>query len=400
VSVNKEIGNYAEPKLLGQRAVGWQDTLFEESANGIREQAPERAHESMKNGRKFLAILLLAMASSPEWTAASAEPVQFQELIDILKGHLAGATPENLNRAAVTGLLEELAPRVRLLDEDAPEKETGPANGAPALITASFDRAFGYVRLAWLGKNSGREFQTAYENLSSSNKLQGLILDLRFSGGGDYGGAVAVANRFFSEAQDLVDWGEGMKKSTAKSNAMTLPTTVLVNRKTAGAAEVLAGILRHGDAALLVGSRTAGQASETRDFALKTGQKVRVAIAAVRVMTDKELPFTGIVPDIEVTTSIEEELLSMADAYRSVKVVGGTGTPPDPSLMSTNRSRRRMNEAELVRLSREGQDFREPPGAPVPMRAQDSAPQVTDPVLARALDVLKGLAVVQRARGL
>jgi carboxyl-terminal processing protease len=354
----------------------------------------------MKTGRKFLAILLLAAVWGPDWIAASAEPVQFQELMDILKGNLAGATPDNLNRAAVAGLLEELAPRVRLLDEDAPEKETGPTNAALVVTTAAFDRAFGYVRLAWLGNHSAREFRAAYENLSTSNKLQGLILDLRFAGGGDYSEAVAVADRFFSDAQDLVDWGEGMKKSTAKSNAMTLPTTVLVNRKTAGAAEVLAGILRHGDAALLVGSRTAGQASETRDFTLKTGQKVRVAIAAVRVLTDKELPFTGIVPDIEVPTSIDEELLSMADFYRTVKIAGGTGTPPDTSLTSTNRGRRRMNEAELVRLSREGQDFREPPSGAAPVRTQDLGPQVTDPVLARALDILKGLAVVQRARGL
>lgn len=357
--------------------------------------------KSMKNGRKILAILLLiAAAVAPNRIAAAAEAVQFQELMEILRGNLAGATAENLNRAAVAGLLEQLAPRVRLLDEDSLAKET--PNVGPAVATGVFDRAFAYVRMGSLGQNAGKEFQTAFEDLASSNKVQGLVLDLRFAGGGDNGGAVAVADRFFAEAQELVDWGEGMKKSTAKSNAMTLPTTVLVNRKTAGAAEVLAGILRHGDAALLVGSRTAGQASETKDFTLKTGQKVRVAIAAVRVMTDKELPFTGIVPDIEVTTNLEDELLFMADAYRTVKAAAGAGTAADPILTSTNRGRRRMNEAELVRLSREGQDLRDPTSGPptATARPQDAGPQVTDPVLARALDILKGLAVVQRTRGL
>ena len=357
--------------------------------------------KSMKAGRKILSMLFLAATSVVNGVAATADPVQFQELLEVLKTNLAGATPDNLNRAAVSGLLEELAPRVRMLDDASPETETGPTNGTRTVTTAAFERTFGYIRLAWVGARAGKDFQTAYENLAASNKLQGLVLDLRFAGGGDYGGAVAVADRFFPEAQDLVDWGEGMKKSSTKSNALSLPTTVLVNRKTAGAAEVLAGILRHGDAALLVGSRTAGQASETKDFTLKTGQKVRVAIAAVRVMTDKELPFTGIIPNIEVATDIDDELLFMGDSFRAVKIAGAGSAPPDLSMTSTtNRTRRRMNEAELARLSREGQDVRElTAGAPA-VRGSESAPSVTDPVLSRALDILKGLAVVQRARSL
>ena len=37
--------------------------------------------------------------------AAAAEPVQLPELIEVLKEHLAGTSPAELNKAAVTGLL-------------------------------------------------------------------------------------------------------------------------------------------------------------------------------------------------------------------------------------------------------------------------------------------------------
>ena len=41
-----------------------------------------------------------------------------------------------------------------------------------------------------------------------------------------------------------MDWGEGMRNSTAKSNPINIPVALLVNRKTSGAAEALAGMMR------------------------------------------------------------------------------------------------------------------------------------------------------------
>jgi hypothetical protein len=348
-----------------------------------------------------MAVLMGAGAGLGLGRARAAEPVQLPELIELLQNNLAGATSAELNKLAVAGLLERLAPRVTLV-EDGSGKAASSTNG-PALTSAIFERSYGYLRFSRFSPEAGQEFQGALATLMSSNKLRGLVVDLRFTRGGDYSGAVAIADQFFSDARDLVNWGEGMRKSAAKSNAVTLPTAVLINRETAGAAEVLAGILRHGEAALLVGTNTAGQAGATKDFNLKTGQRVRVAVAPVKVLDDRELPFTGIRPDIEVMVETEEERLYLADAFRVVKNPGATVTPGEVVGTSTNRNpRRRINEAELVRMTREGQDPRDPAvSTPQTIKAAEAlGPVVTDPVLARALDVLKGLAVVQRFRGL
>ena len=70
-----------------------------------------------------------------------------------------------------------------------------------------------------------------------------------------------------------------------------------------------------------------------------------------------------------------------------------------PSQREFNSSRRfPRSEAELVRIQREGRTSNEvdltaadlPPG-------EDSEPLVRDPALARALDLLKGIAIVERA---
>jgi hypothetical protein len=328
--------------------------------------------------------------------------LNFTEVFELLKANLAGVTGEQLNEAAARGLLEQLAGKVSVVGEAPPLVRGAGTN--PPVSAAVFDRHFGYLRVNRLAAGTGKEFQAAYERLLTTNKLKGLVIDLRFAGGSDYAAAVAVADRFFANELPLVDWGEGWKKSTEKTDAISLPVTVLVNRKTTGAAEALAGMLRHRDVGLLIGTNTAGEASMAKEFSLKTGQRLRVAVAPVKVGDGKELPFSGIKADIEVAVSPEDELAWYEDAYKKppapVRLAGAANT--ETNAAGTNRApRRRLNEAELVRMNREGQlPDREPSFTNDSSRTVESVPMVNDPALARALDLLKGLAVVQQFRSI
>ena len=111
---------------------------------------------------------------------------------------------------------------------------------------------------------------------------------------------------------------------------------------------------------------------------------------------------TGVAPDIEVPVSGEDETAYFADAYKvfSRPAAQLRVTTNVAQTGSTNRaSRRRLNEADLVRMQREGlspddQDV----AAPAPKTGEDSTEQlVRDPALARALDLLKGIAIVERS---
>jgi hypothetical protein len=348
----------------------------------------------------WLACALAALAGlTPRLACADTEPFQFQEVFDLLKANLAGTSEPELNRAAVRGLLDQLSGKVTVVGDQAPVPP--PAAKSPPVTASLFDGRFGYIRLSRLGAETDQEFRAALDSLRPTNALKGLVLDLRFANGQDYGAAVALADRFLPADQPLVDWGEGWKKSKGRSDAITPPLTILVNRKTSGAAEVLAGILRFREVGLLIGTNTAGQASMAKEFTLKTGQRLRVAIAPVKVADGQELPFTGIQPDIEVEVSAEDELAWYEDAYRLPKGRPGNVATNDTASAGTNRpARNRINEAYLVRMSREGQSpERDPSAAPPPAsRPADSPPVVHDPVLGRALDLLRGLAVVQSSR--
>ena len=354
----------------------------------------------MARATVFWCVCLSAMPCPRATAAPDQQSFNLAEVFELLKANLAGVTGEQLNEAAVRGLLEQLAGKVSVVGE-APPLVRGTGSNAPVLA-AVFDRHFGYLRVNRMAAGTDKEFHAACDRLLATNKLKGLVIDLRFAGGKDYAAAVAVADRFFAEELPLVDWGEGWKKSSGKTNAISLPVAVLVNRKTTGAAEALAGMLRHREVGLLIGTNTAGEASMAREFSLKTGHRLRLAVAPVKVADGRELPFTGIKADIEVEVGPEDELAWYEDAYKALPKPGRfavVGTN-ETTIAATNRApRRRLNEAELVRMNKEGQTLdREPPFTNDASRSVETPAVVNDPALARALDLLKGLAVVQQFR--
>jgi len=107
----------------------------------------------------------------------------------------------------------------------------------------------------------------------------------------------------------------------------------------------------------------------------------------------------GLQPDIAVEVSPQDERAYYADAYKGITSSnpGGMGLGAANPAVATNSARRmRFNEAELVREHREGLNT---DAETAPPRAREpEKPLVHDPVLARALDLLKGLAVVRQAR--
>jgi hypothetical protein len=349
-----------------------------------------------------MGVCLAGMMGSATGAAPDQQALNFQEVYELLKSNLAGTSEAELNGAAVRGLLDQLAAKVTLVGEVPAALGQASTN---ALVAATlFDESYGYFRVNRLESGTAREFQALADRFRATNALKGVVIDLRFTGGHEYAAAVALADRFFTSEQELVNWGEGWKRSTSKTNALTLPVAILVNRKTTGAAEALAGMLRHRQVGLLIGTNTAGQASMAKEFALKSGQRLRLAVAPIKVADGKELPFTGIPADIGVDVSPEDELAWYDDAYKVLPRSGwSSASTNEAGLVSTNRPmRRRVNEAELVRMNRDGQTLdRDPPFTNAPGQTfERPTPVVNDPALVRALDLLKGLAVVQQFRSI
>ncbi|HEX7469788.1 MAG TPA: S41 family peptidase [Verrucomicrobiae bacterium] len=340
---------------------------------------------------------LLAAIGSQRALAATATP-DFNEVYELVRTNLAGTGDLDLNRTTVESLLSALRPRVSLAAD-----ETGTNTPVRATLVSFnlFENDIAYLRAGKIQAGLDDQIRNAYAQLAGTNKLTGVVLDLRYAEGEDYPEVVAVANVFVAKVQPLLDWGNGMMNSSGDKNVITPPVMVLVNHETTGAPEILAAALRKTGSALILGSTTAGGAMVFQEFRLKSGQRLRIATAPVKLGDGTALSAQGVKPDIEVAVSAEDERAYYADAFKAIpktNQLAAIGNVLTNEINGDERSTQhmRVNEAELVRqrLKDTGMEKLDLPARP----PEPQIPQVKDPVLVRALDLLKGLAIVRGAK--
>jgi hypothetical protein len=351
---------------------------------------------------QILSLAVLGFLGRPVAGAETTNQLsEFHEVYDLIRENLSTLKPEELDHAAAVGLAAALSPRVWLLTNGAPASEAVSTNGPLIAKAIMYEGQIAYVRITRVADGLPEELKKACQALASTNKLNGVVLDLRFANGDDYAAAAAAADLFIRKEQTLLNWGTGEYHSKLSDDDITLPVAALVNRKTAGAAEALAAIFRQAGAGLILGGKTAGQASVAREFPLKNGDRLEIATARIMLGDGTALTPQGVSPDIAVQVSPADERAYYADAF---KVIAKAESSPSLSNLTatnassaTNRTARRprFNEAELVRERREGVNLDS--DLPAEREAEPDKPVVRDPALARALDVLKGLAVVRQA---
>lgn len=325
----------------------------------------------------------------------SPDRYDYQEVLDLLKSQLPDLTEQDLENAAARGLLRELEPRVRLVVDEA--AETSAARTFEPTAYKVYDEQYGYVRWTEFHDGMAEESTEKLRQLVATNQLNGLVVDLRFATGDSYADAARLADMFYGEGKALIDWGKGVRKSTAKTDVLELPVAVLTNGETAEAAEALAAMLRGGHVGLVIGAKTAGRASMYREFHLTTGQRLRIATEPIKVGEEVALSPAGVSPDIRVAVPEVRERLWLDDPYKLLTVSAGEGAGGSQGASGDTTPRRHLNEADLVRMLREG----EIPDLTLTPSEEDSVadkPVIRDPALARALDFLKGLAVVRKFR--
>ena len=288
-------------------------------------------------------------------------------------------------------VIAQFPTRLRLMSPDA----SLVSGGAPQRMVARvLDQQFGYLRLATL-ESTATSFRHELEQLVASNSLAGIILDLRFSRGGDLDAVAAIASLGISGQKPLFDGGSGMRRSDGVTVSGDIPWVVLVNAETVGAPEALAGVLRRSKAALVMGSKTAGLVGGTLEVSLSNGQRVTFLTQSARLteagVATATLP-GGWVPDIQTEASLEQDRVSVLELIKPMPgESGGTGIQTTPRA-----GKKRLNEADLVRMQREGR--RTDSELPDTTTGPSSKPSAVseDKTLSRALDLLKGLSVLRK----
>ena len=143
---------------------------------------------------------------------------------------------------------------------------------------------FAYIRLDKFLENSAQEVKDAAIALNKQQP-KGMILDLRYNGGGILQEAVKIVNLFVNKNVLVVTQkGRNPQKTiTYKTYSDPLlpqiPLVVLVGASSASASEIVAGSLQDLDRAIIVGQRSYGKGLVQQTFNLPYNSLVKVTVA-------------------------------------------------------------------------------------------------------------------------
>ena len=177
----------------------------------------------------------------------------------------------------------------------------------PAATERLLESSIGYIKPATFAKGKAQEIAAKIKQAQSAGAKK-LVLDLRNNAEGDMTEAVAAANLFLDHGTIASLKGQTVAKedfAADPSKAVAkLPMVVLVNRGTAGPAEVLAAALLENGRADLVGEKTFGMATVQKLIEVGDGSAIILSVAKYYTPTGKAIQDTSVTPNITVAGTL------------------------------------------------------------------------------------------------
>ena len=168
----------------------------------------------------------------------------------------------------------------------------------------------GYIQITTFNEGTSDEFISAYQELKNKN-LKGLVIDLRNNGGGLVSESLAIAETMVEKGKTLLITANKNNEEeieVSKENPIIdVPVVVLINKNTASASEILAGILRDDCNYKIIGNTSYGKGVIQSIYTFSDGSGLKVTIEEYFTPNHSVINKVGINPDIEVSLDSEWE---------------------------------------------------------------------------------------------
>jgi carboxyl-terminal processing protease len=166
-----------------------------------------------------------------------------------------------------------------------------------------------HMRMYQFGDDTHNEFKEAIQQMSLQG-VDGLILDLRFNGGGFLDESVDILGEFFEEEVKAVVTkrrgdSDDIMFTPGRGNIADLPAVVLINEGSASASEIVAGALQDYARATIIGTQSFGKGSVQELTSLSDGSSIRLTVAKWFTPELRGIDEIGITPDLVVEMSLE-----------------------------------------------------------------------------------------------
>src|SRR5271156_2740144 len=169
----------------------------------------------------------------------------------------------------------------------------------------------GYIKVDALTKGKAQEISSKIKALEKSSAKK-LLLHLRYPSAGEESEGIAVANLFLNHGTITSLQGQKVPRQAYNAEAAkaitTLPVVVLVNRGTAGAAEIVASAILENARGDVVGEKTFGDGSVPKIFDLPDGGALILSVAKYYSPSGKALQETAVTPNVLVADDTDNAI--------------------------------------------------------------------------------------------
>ncbi len=185
----------------------------------------------------------------------------------------------------------------------------------PPVTDKMLEGGIGYIKVSALTRGKTQEIAAKIKELEKGGATK-LILDLRNVAMGEQDEGIATANLFLNHG--IITYLQGQKHpretfnadpTKAITNLPTLPLAVLVNRGTAGPAEIVAAAVLENARGDVVGDKTFGVGSVQNLINLPDGSALILSVAKYYSPNGKAIQDTAVTPNVLVADQDDDSLL-------------------------------------------------------------------------------------------
>lgn len=171
-----------------------------------------------------------------------------------------------------------------------------------SVVYELLDGEIGYVEINQFSETTGEEFDEAVNQILLDDP-KGLIVDLRFNGGGFLDISVDILSELIDNEKIAVQ----IATKHAKENEIVavwddarlpeIPLVMLVNFGSASASEIMAGAVQDHKRGLIIGEQTYGKGSVQELQYFNDGSSLRLTVAKWLTPNGRDIDKVGITPD-------------------------------------------------------------------------------------------------------
>jgi carboxyl-terminal processing protease len=168
-----------------------------------------------------------------------------------------------------------------------------------------------YVSVNQFSDNTSEEFDKAVQAILLNNP-KGIILDLRYNGGGYLDIAVDLVSEFVEGSKPVVQLKTRYEENNevyyvdGDARLADIPLVVLVNQGSASASEIVAGAIQDHERGLVIGENTFGKGSVQEVAFFEDGSSLRLTIAKWLTPSGRDIDEVGIEPNRIVEYTFED----------------------------------------------------------------------------------------------